>query len=106
MERLLYNCEELRLTYDEGGNSNDIEIVYTEDKDPTDDNTYFILKNITRAPGSLLHVFINNKDKGLFIIDTNGHLVSITYGEQFYKPLYKAYDDLISDIGKIGTMEE
>ena len=101
MERLLYNCEELRLSYVKGGKSNDIEVVYSENEAPTDKNTYFILKNITRAPGSLLHVFINNEDKGLFIIDTNGHLVSITYGEQFYKPLYEAYDDLISDIGAI-----
>lgn len=106
MERLLYNCEEISLSY-----PGDIEYVYEKYNSPTDSNTYIKIINVDykRVPGSLLHVFINGNDMGLFMIDnvnTNDHLVSITYGEQFYKPLYNAYDDLIIDIGKIGTTEE
>ena len=103
MERLFYNCEILRLSY-----ANDIDIKYSTDKSPTDDNTYLLIKNQAKQknPGTLLHVYIDNVDKGLFIVDNNKRLVSITCGEQFYKPLSKTYDDLIQDIEKIGKMEE
>ena len=103
MERLFYNCEILNLSY-----ATDIDIKYSTDKSPTDDNTYLVIKTEGKKknPGTLLHVYINNVDKGLFIVDKNSRLVSITCGEQFYKPLYKAYDDLINDINKIGEREE
>ena len=103
MERLFYNCEILNLSY-----ATDIDIKYSTNKSPTDDNTYLLIKNQAKQknPGTLLHVYIDNVDKGLFIVDNNKRLVSITCGEQFYKPLYKAYDDLIHDIEKIGKMEE
>lgn len=102
MERLFYNCEILRLSY-----TNDIDIKYSTDKSPTDDNTYLLIKTQAKQknPGTLLHVYIDDIDKGLFIVDKNSRLVSITCGEQFYKPLYKAYEDLINEINKIGERE-
>ena len=100
MERLLYNCEKLELFYDDPIKDDTMEVVYQKYTKPEDSNTYFniITEGKKRAPGSLLHVFINNEDKGLFIVDTNNHLVSITNGEHFYKPLYKAYDELLNNI--------
>lgn len=102
MERLFYNCEILRLSY-----ADDIDIKYSTDDSPTDTNAYLLIKNPAKQKnsGTLLHVFIDGADKGLFVVDNNNRLVSITCGEQFYKPLYKAYEDLINDINKIGEME-
>lgn len=108
MERLFYNCEKIKLSY-----NNDISVVYAESNSPTDDNSYLTITNTTKQKpyGTLLHVYLYDKneneegiDKGLFIVDNVNNkncLVSITCGEQFYKPLYKAYDDLIDDINKI-----
>ena len=117
MERLFYNCEKIKLSYynDEANQIyKDVNIKYSEFDNPMDSNYYLSLTgNKIREAGSLLHVYLYDKegsktfvDKGLFIVDKNSRLVSITCGEQFYKPLYKAYDDLIHDIEKIGKMEE
>ena len=102
MKRLFYNCEKIRLSY-----NNDVDVVYDDSKYPDDDNGYLIIRNVERDPGLLLHIYMYDEDtgedvdKGLFIVDDEKHLISITCGEQFYKPLYEAYDDLIDDINKI-----
>ena len=106
MERLLYNCEELKVYYPKNPNDAEkmyIEYVYNRSNSPTDDNTYIKVtdESYKKDPGTLLHVFINDSDKGLFIVDDEKHLISITCGEQFYKPLYEAYDNLIDNINKI-----
>ena len=108
MERLFYNCEKIKLSY-----NNDISVTYDASNSPTDDNSYLKITNTAKQKpsGTLLHVYLYDKyeneegiDKGLFIVDNVNNkncLVSITCGEQIYKPLYKAYDDLIDDINKI-----
>ena len=104
----LYNCEKIKLSY-----NNDISVVYAESNSPANDNSYLTITNTAkqRPIGTLLHVYLYDKDeneegidKGLFIVDSvnnKNRLVSITCGEQFYKPLYEAYDDLIDDINSI-----
>ena len=109
MERLFYNCEKIKLSYyNDKANQiyKDVNIKYSEFENLMNSNYYLSLNgNKIREAGSLLHVYLYDKegsktfvDKGLFIVDNDKHLVSITCGEQFYKPLYEAYDDLISDI--------
>lgn len=111
MERLFYNCEKIKLSY-----NNDVSVVYAESNSPTDDNSYLTITNTAKQKpyGTLLHVYLYDKneneegiDKGLFIVDNvnnKNRLVSITCGEQFYKPLYEAYDDLIDDINSIDNI--
>ena len=108
MERLFYNCEKIKLSY-----NNDISVVYAESDLPTNENSYLTITNTAKQKpsGTLLHVYLYDKyeneegiDKGLFIVDNDNNknrLVSITCGEQFYKPLYEAYDNLIDDINTI-----
>ena len=108
MERLFYNCEKIKLSY-----NNDVSVVYAESDSPTNENSYLTITNTAKQKpyGTLLHIYLYDKyeneegiDKGLFIVDSVNNkncLVSITCGEQFYKPLYEAYDNLIADINKI-----
>ena len=108
MERLFYNCEKIKLSY-----NNDVSVVYAESDLPTNENSYLIITNKSKQKpsGTLLHIYLYSKDeneegidKGLFIVDNDNNknrLVSITCGEQFYKPLYEAYDNLIDDINTI-----
>ena len=117
MERLFYNCEKIKLSYyddEENQIYKDVAIGYTDAYYPNNDNTTYlrIYEEKKKDPGTLLHVYIYDEDKneegkkayidkGLFIVDAKGRLVSITCGEQFYKPLYAAYDRLIRDINNI-----
>ena len=53
MKRLFYNCEKIRLSY-----NNDVDVVYDDSKYPDDDNGYLIIRNVERDPGSLLHIYM------------------------------------------------